>query len=107
ALRFGLKGSYFQQSDFGGSGVGLTGLGSALSVGWSPTAKLQLAAAGLAASHHGTNMIPDSIQALGDVVLPGTSPAAVAERGWRSRRRSRAGDSRRSRRCTLGNISAT
>jgi hypothetical protein len=71
-LRFGLRGSGFDQSRFGGTNVALTGMGSALSIGWTPAARLELAAAALASSHHGTHMLPDSIQALGDVSLSGT-----------------------------------
>lgn len=70
-IRAGWRASYFEAADFGKSGVDLTGLGSSLAIGWSPRARLSFALQGAGTSHHGEQMVPRSVQTLGDVAISG------------------------------------
>lgn len=66
-VRAAWRASYFSTPDFGESGVDLTGLGSSLAIGWSPLSRLSIALQASGTSHHGEQMIPSAVQALGDV----------------------------------------
>lgn len=75
--------SYFSADDFGKTGVALTGLGSSVGVGWSPSAHLALALVASGASYHGDGMFPESVQALGDLLLSAVW-TPYRSGGWRA-----------------------
>lgn len=65
-LRICLVGTYFQESDFGGTGGRLTGVQSWAAVGYTVSPRVSVAASYAFSSHRGT-LDPPEIQAFGDV----------------------------------------